>query len=273
MSSTLPSTITQLLKSVNREQLELAGVGTFAHVIKIADTGLVIKKPLQHPVLGNLQPIEKRIYERLGYHPFILRYYGEYHYGDGLPNGLVLQYQAAGTLTENIDLSRYSDKRIHWPAQAAEALRYIHSKNVIHNDIGSHNFLIQEDGTLALTDFGGSMIDNTSAVVSYATRYANPRLATSDLDSTEIDELFALGTVIYEIGVWHQLYAGKPETEIRKLLHEHKFPELDDVAANLQMVITKCWTNKYHNAEEVLLDLDEPNLSLLGQSSSKCFIM
>jgi serine/threonine protein kinase len=32
-----------------------------------------------------------------------------------------------------------------WPIQAVEAVGYIHSKNVVHCDIGAHNFLIQDD--------------------------------------------------------------------------------------------------------------------------------
>jgi Protein kinase domain. len=74
---------------------------------------------------------------------------------------------------------------------------------VIHSDFRSHNFLIQDDGTLALADSGGSKIDDISAVVSYSTRYARP--CADDYDSTELDDLFALGTVIYEIGFGHQL--------------------------------------------------------------------
>ncbi|GIK02211.1 hypothetical protein Aspvir_006260 [Aspergillus viridinutans] len=194
MSNTLPPFVAEALEKADRNQIQLAGVGCFAQVIKVADTGFVIKETFDHPVVGNLQPTEKRIYERLGHHPFILRYYGEYCQGNGLPSGLVFQYHRAGTLADNLALSNYQDKRAQWPLQAAEALRFIHSKNVIHSDFGSHNFLIQEDGTLALADFGGSRIDDTAAVVSYSTRYERP-CSDYDLDSTEIDDLFALGTI------------------------------------------------------------------------------
>ncbi|KAF7157480.1 hypothetical protein CNMCM5623_001741 [Aspergillus felis] len=206
MSNMLPQFVAEALETADRKQIQLAGVGCFAQVIKVADTGLVIKETFDHPVVGNLQPTEKRIYERFGHHPFILRYYGEYCQGNGLPNGLVFEYHRAGTLADNLALSNYPKKRTQWPLQAAEALRFIHSKNVIHSDFGSHNFLIQEDGTLALADFGGSRIDGTPAVVSYSTRYERPCSGSDDLDSTEIDDLFALGTLIYEISVGQNFY-------------------------------------------------------------------
>ncbi|KAJ5720682.1 kinase-like protein [Penicillium malachiteum] len=155
---------------------------------------------------------------------------------------------------DNLALSNYPEQRTQWPVQAAEALRFIHSKNVIHSDFGSHNFLIQEDGGLALADFGGSQIDDTSPVVSYLTRYARP--GSDSVVSTEIDDIFALGTMIYEISVGHLLYSDRSSREIQKLLRQHEFPDLDTVASNLQVIIRKCWSNGYQTAEEVVQDLE-----------------
>lgn len=127
---------------------------------------------------------------------------------------------------------------------------------MIHSDVGSHNFLIQEDGTLALADFGGSVIDDTPAVVSYSTRYSRPMPITDDSDSTEIDDLFALGTVIYEIAAGNLLYANKSSKEIRNLLKIREFPDLEAFPANVRKVIKKCWANEYQSAEEVIFDLN-----------------
>lgn len=133
---------------------------------------------------------------------------------------------------------------------------------MIHGDIGSHNFLIQDDGTLALADFGGSKIDDTPAVVSYSTRYTRPPrpiTVTGDDDSndpTKIDDLFALGTVIYEIHDGHQLYAEKSSGEIRKLLRQRQFPDLETIPATARAVIRKCRAGEYRSAEEVLRDLN-----------------
>ena len=107
----LPCSVVEALQKADRKQIQLAGVGCFAQVVKIADTWFVIKETFDHPDVGNLQATEKRIYERLGHHPYILRYYGEYCQGNGLPNGLVFQYQRAGTLTDNLALSKYPEKR------------------------------------------------------------------------------------------------------------------------------------------------------------------
>lgn len=111
MSAMLPASIAEALDKTNRKHIELAGIGCFSQVIKVADTGLVIKEAFDHPVVGNLQCLEKRIYERLGHHPYILRYYGEYSLGNGLPNGLVFQHHGLGTLAANLALSKYATER------------------------------------------------------------------------------------------------------------------------------------------------------------------
>ena len=127
--------------------------------------------------------------------------------------------------------------------QAAKALRFIHTKNVIHSDFGSHNFLIQEDGSLALADFGGSWIDNISAAVSYSTRYARP--CSDDFVSTEMDDLFALGTIIYENGVGQCCMlidlAEKSGSHCTSMIFQ---------------IIRKCWSNGYQTSEEVIRNLE-----------------
>lgn len=57
------------------------------------------------------------------------------------------------------------------------------------------------------------MIDDTPAVVAYASRYTRPCPVTDNSD-TEINDLFALGTVLYEIATGDLLYAAKSSREI-----------------------------------------------------------
>lgn len=144
--------------------------------------------------------------------------------------------------------------RGRWPLQAAEALQFIHSKNVIHGDLGIHNFLVQDDGSLALADFGGSKIDTLLPVVSYPTRYARP--GADGMDSTEADDIFALGTMIYEITVGQQLYADKSSLEIQRCLHRHDFPDMRELPPGTSHAIRKCWLAEYVTTEEVVHDLE-----------------
>ncbi|WEW60854.1 hypothetical protein PRK78_006342 [Emydomyces testavorans] len=266
----------EALDNATKSDLWLAGVGCFAHVFGVGKTGYVVKKSLEPFVVKDLQPGEKHIYERLGQHPFILRYYGEYQNStepsNGVPSGLVFEYVSGGVLVEKLALSEYSEQRTAWPVQAAEAIHYIHSKNIIHSDIGCHNFLLKEDGTLILADFGGSMIDDENPTVCYATRYRRPLPPGKTYDDSDTatitDDLFALGTLIYEVTVGHRLYPDQNSRDIRVLINERKFPNIDALPSRIQTVIRKCWDEKYESADEVLHDLQDQHVSGVGYSAS-----
>lgn len=128
---------------------------------------------------------------------------------------------------------------------------------MIHCDFGSHNFLIREDGSLALADFGGSTIDDSTSEVGYATRYQRPSSMAEKLsNSTEKDDLFALGTVLYEIITGNQIFSDISSRAIRRRFEEHEYPDLTVITdTNVRKVIMKCWECEYKNAEEVSQDL------------------
>ncbi|KAL5318454.1 hypothetical protein ACEPPN_013514 [Leptodophora sp. 'Broadleaf-Isolate-01'] len=249
----------RIVAEAKHDQFKVVGVGSFADVYQVVDTEIAFKIPFEQEEPE--QATEGQIYERLGTsHPFILRSYGEAESVRG--KGLMLEYLPTGILAKNLELEKFPVERTQWPVQAAEAIRYIHSMGVIHCDIGAHNFLIQKDGSLALADFWGSSLDGSTAIVSTSTRYARPlSLAERLLDQTETDDIFALGTVIYEISVGHRLYADKSDSEIYQLFQKREFPDTTGLA--LRTVIDKCWRNQYSNAEEVKLDLGKEHLSML----------
>ncbi|PSS22745.1 hypothetical protein M430DRAFT_48385 [Amorphotheca resinae ATCC 22711] len=211
-----------------------------AKLYRVINTELALKIAFEP---GEADAVEKRMYERLGTsHPLILKCYGEAE--SVLGKGLVLQYLPVGTLAGNLELERFPIERSQWPAQAVEAIRYIHSKGVIHCDIGAHNFLIQNDGSIALADFCGSILDGSTS------------LAATSARSTEKDDIFALGTVLYEISVGHRLYADRSDGEIWELFQKREFPCLTGLARSLRSVIEKCWRDQYNSTEEVKSDLD-----------------
>lgn len=130
---------------------------------------------------------------------------------------------------------------------------------MVHSDIGSHNFLVQDDGNLVLADFGGFAIDASPARVAYSARYTRPVSLKGDTKTEVIDDLFALGTVIYEITVGHRLYPENSSREVDKLLRKAEFPDIDAIKpmpSNVKRVIQKCWASAYCGAGELLRDLD-----------------
>ncbi|KAL5334257.1 kinase-like domain-containing protein [Aspergillus crustosus] len=249
-----------------------AGIGCYSQVYRIPNCEFVIKESFDHPISGCLQASEKRVYERLGYHPRILRYYGEHYWPNGARNGLVFQYQPGGMLKDHLEVVEYQEMRHEWPLQAAQALQHIHSKKVVHCDVRNHNILIQKDGSLVLADFGGSSIDGSPPSVASATRYAWPDAYANIFE--EIDDLFALGTLIYEISVGHELYSDKSGRESWQLLPKEQFPDLHSVLASLLPVIRKCWSAGYSSAEDVVSKLQaEPGDHVRGFLVSLVFFL
>ena len=60
-------------------------------------------------------------------------------------------------------------------------MAYIHSKGVVHADLGLHNFLLHDDGRLILCDFAGSGLDGLPPPnVSAGVRYLNPLFEMDD---------------------------------------------------------------------------------------------
>ncbi len=95
------------------EQVQGVAKGAFAQVALIVGAELVVKVAscgaYDHYVR------EKRVYERLGRHPYILRYHGEAKVvsAERAIVGLLLQYHPAGTLAAVLSdrqVTNYADK-------------------------------------------------------------------------------------------------------------------------------------------------------------------
>ena len=59
--------------------------------------------------------------------------------------------------------------------QSLCALRFLHDRNMVHNDVKPHNILVSEDGIVKLCDFGGvCVIDRQPMSFSHTPRYLAP---------------------------------------------------------------------------------------------------
>jgi hypothetical protein len=76
-----------------------------------------------------------------------------------------------------------------------------------------------------------------------------------DLLNTVESDLFALGSVLYEVMAGETPYCGKLDEEIETLYKEENFPAVNELlCGNITM---GCWKREWRSAEEVLARYDE----------------
>jgi hypothetical protein len=96
----------QVIADAQSEQLEHVGDGLFSRVWRVKNTDFAIKV---YDELNEASAVEKKIYDRVSPHPFILQCFGD---GEStLGKGLILQYLPAGSLKMNLDLKNFPVER------------------------------------------------------------------------------------------------------------------------------------------------------------------
>ncbi|KAL1997905.1 hypothetical protein VTN02DRAFT_449 [Thermoascus thermophilus] len=241
-----------------RRGMVTIGTGQSSRVVRMGEWAVKLYKPTA--VFHGL--VERLVYERLGLHPYILRCFGASLEETVLgPDGaLMLEYHPLGTLEENLE---YLTLMPGWPLEATNAIGYIHSKGIIHCDIGCHNFLVTDTRNLVLADFGGSRFCGSFSYVRPRPRYTAPSFLENDTtdEPTVKDDLFALGTVLYEISSGRPLNRRFTDAQIRARFLARDFPAMDTDVFGLADVVGSCWREEYRNAEEVENDLAKTGAS------------
>lgn len=98
-------------------------------------------------------------------HPNILRLYGYFH--DPTRIYLILEYAPEGTLYKELQAQpnkRFDEQRTAgYILSLADALIYLHERDVIHRDIKPENLLLGHKGVLKIADFGCSVHEPNSS--------------------------------------------------------------------------------------------------------------
>jgi serine/threonine protein kinase len=224
---------------------DLVSYGSTGLVVLDSTSDTVIKKPLD-PEFASSVDIERRIYERLtekGGHKGILCFRGVFE------DGIRLEYAAELDLKSFADIERKLELRSSWILQIAEALQFIHRNGIIHGDLTSSNIFLDSNLVPKVADFAGSSLDHSPLLVESPASYCYPGSPLSVQG-----DIFAFGSLVYEIMTGRHPHEGKEGDEIRALFLRNIFPDTTQLGP-LGHIVEKCWRRQYSCCDGLLKDL------------------
>jgi serine/threonine protein kinase/tetratricopeptide (TPR) repeat protein len=138
--------------------------------------------------------------------------------------------------------------------QVAEALEYANTQGIIHRDIKPSNLLLDNQGTVWVTDFGlakaladGENLTHTGDIVG-TLRYMAPERFTGQADAR--GDIYSLGLTLYELLVQQPAFA---ETDRNRLIHQvtHQEPAPPrrlnpDLPRDLETIVLKAIEREPH---------------------------
>ncbi|XP_011637692.2 LIM domain kinase 1 [Pogonomyrmex barbatus] len=138
---------------------ELLGKGFFGQVFKVThrdtDEVMVLKELYRVDEDAQKNFLKEVAVLRSLHHNNVLRFIGVLYKDKKLH--LVTEYIAGGTLRALLHDTNEPlpwEQRTSFAKDIAAGMAYLHSMNIIHRDLNSHNCLVREDKTVVVADFG-----------------------------------------------------------------------------------------------------------------------
>lgn len=162
-----------------------------------------------------------------------------------LPNGNVIKTPWNDPVVGDYEnLSR--PLQLQWARQAVEGLQLLYAFDILHCDVGPHNFLLDASLNLKIAKFSGSSISGSFASVCPRSRYRSPNPEWRPGKPPNLNEdLFALYSVLYFFFTGKVPFSKLEGDEVAKNYKTGVFPHLSEVLCS--DIMTLCWQqlNRY----------------------------
>ncbi len=156
---------------------------------------------------------------------------------------------------------------------AIKALRALHRRETLHQDVKPDNFFITNDGQLKLIDFGSASVGSLNENMTLrpgAAEYAAPEYALGIARDGRADQ-FSLAVTLYELLTGHYPYgeqyvAARTPLQFRKLRYTSACSHNPHVPLWLDAALARALSfnpeHRYPELSEFLIDLERPNTHL-----------
>ena len=198
-------------------------------------------------------------------HPNIVRYLDHRNLDGG--SFLVVEYVRGRSFKEAF-LSRPADEEegLRLLDQLLKALKYLHTRNIIHRDINPKNLLLTPDGRLIMIDFGAAKRGATqlasSGTLIGTTGWSAPEQFTTGIVTPSCD-LYSVGAVAFFLltGIEPRLHMGASGALMRspRDVNPRVSPQLAHV---VRVAMDPDPAQRYQTAEDLLLALQGKTLAV-----------
>ena len=188
----------------------------------------------------------------------------------------VTPYIEGDTLRDKIDREKQLsiEEALEITKDVASALDYAHENGVVHRDIKPGNILLSERGEPTVADFGialavaqagGGRVTETGLSVG-TPHYMSPEQATGDRDVDPRTDVYALGSVLYEMLTGDPPYPGSTaQAVLAKILTDPtpaptrvRVSIPPNVDAAIRKALEKLPADRFTSAQEFAKALDDP---------------
>ncbi|EOT39074.1 Stk1 family PASTA domain-containing Ser/Thr kinase [Enterococcus columbae] len=268
--------MTEIGKKFNGRYLILGNIGSggMANVFLARDLILdreVAIKVLRYDFLNDQSAIRRFQREMLAatelVHPNIVTVYDAGQ--EEQTQFLVMEY------VKGMDLKRYIqtqypiayDRIVDIMQQILSAVSLAHQHRIIHRDLKPQNILIDEQGTVKITDFGIAValsetsITQTNSMLG-SVHYLSPEQARGSMATNQSD-IYAIGIILYEMLTGKVPFDGESAVTIALKHFQSEIPSIriynKDVPQSLENIVLKATAkdplDRYQSAEEMSADL------------------